>query len=394
MRFRIKNVVLAYAPLALAIGMFSPFVEADRPEYWLCVDERGVEWAQDFPCQPSQSSMPGRGRWAQPVPQPEANHRAPVQAPSQASGRSDASMTASPVNTVPPPAIELPDVLSALRPTIDLLVSLIPLLLFILGLVVVAGLLGAVGGVRSKWKRKGVISPPSIWTILFAVFRAIRHVLKNQKPEERVGGGTKDRDAPTVAPSKEPQPTEWTLDLIRALEWRRFETLCQEIWKSRGHRCESTGKGADGGVDLLVYGKQNPDQCIAVVQCKAHVNGKVGVSKVRELYGVQKAQRVSLGILMTSGLFTDEATAFAKSTNMRLYHRERILVAVQAMPEAERQSLLKRLTTGAYRVPTCAQCEAKMVVRKQKANGTRDFGCPNFPLCRSGIISVPDIRPV
>lgn len=274
------------------------------------------------------------------------------------------------------------------------MVSLIPWFLFILGLVVVAAFLGTVGGVRPKKRKRGVIAAPSIWTILFALFRVIRHVLKNQPPGERAGRDSKARVPPTVALSSDPQPTEWTLDLIRALEWRRFETLCQEIWKSRGHRCESTGKGADGGVDLLVFGKQKPDQCIALVQCKAHVNGKVRVSTVRELHGVQKAQHINLGIVMTSGLFTDDAIAFAKSTDMRLYDRERILAAVEAMPEAERQSLLQRLTSGAYRVPTCAQCEAKMVLRKQRPNGTRDYGCPNFPLCRSGIISVPDLKPV
>lgn len=388
-----KRLALNGAWIFLVGIAFAPPVKADRPDYWLCIDERGVEWAQDFPCQPSQSATPGRGRWAQPASQPATDHRAPMQSSSEPSGHSTANMTASKVNTVPPPTIELPDLLTALQPTIDLLVSLIPLLLVIFGLLAIAGILGMLGATRSR-KKMGVLAPPSIWTLLFSLFRATRTVRKNTPSEEQAIGSASVRVPPTVSPSDDPQPTEWSLDVIRALEWRRFETLCQEIWKSRGHRCESTGKGADGGVDLLVYGKQNLEQCIAVVQCKAHVNGKVGVGKVRELYGVQKAQGVSLGILMTSGIFTDDAIAFAKSANMLLHDRERILVAVQAMPEAERQSLLKRLTTGAYRVPTCAQCEAKMVLRKKKANGTRDYGCPNFPLCRSGIISVPDLKPI
>lgn len=194
-----------------------------------------MEWAQDFPCQPSQSSMAGRGRWAQPAPQPEVENRAPMQSMSEPIGLGTSNKTDRQVNTVPPPTIELPDLLLAIRPTIDLLVSLIPWFLFVIGLVVVAAFLGTVGGVRPKKRREGVIAAPSIWTILFALFRAIRHVLKNQKPEEWAGSGAKARVPPTVAPSSDHQPTEWTLDLIRALEWRRFETLCQEIWRFRGH---------------------------------------------------------------------------------------------------------------------------------------------------------------
>jgi len=393
-RFRIKSVVLASVSLALAIGMFAPIVEADRPDYWLCVDERGVEWAQDFPCQPSQSAMPGRGRWAQPAPQTETNHRAPVQSSSEPSGHGTSNMTDRHVNTVPPPTIELPDLLSALRPTIDLLVSLIPWLLFIIGLVVVAAFLGTVGGVRPKKRKRGVIAAPSIWTILFALLRAVRRVLKNQPPGERAGRDSKARVPPTVAPSSDPQPTEWSLDLIRALEWRRFETLCQEIWRFRGHRCESTGKGADGGVDLLIYSKRKPDQCIALVQCKSRTNSVVRVGTVRELYGVQKAQNVKQSVLMTSGTFTDDAVAFAKGQQMRLFDRTRILAAVQAMPEAQQKSLLQRLTGGAYRTPSCPKCEALMVLKSTQSDGMRVYGCPNFPLCRPNTIKVPELKPV
>ena len=93
----------------------------------------------------------------------------------------------------------------------------------------------------------------------------------------------------------------------------------------------------------MVYSKQKLDQCIAVVQCKAHVNGKVGVGKVRELYGVQRAQGVSLGILMTSGSFTDDAIAFASDQQMRLFDRTRILAALQGVPETDQQNLLLSL---------------------------------------------------
>lgn len=371
----------------------APSAEADRPEYWLCVDERGVEWAQDFPCQPSQSATPGRGRWAMPSAQSETASGAPAPSGAETGGRVETRASGESINKVPPPTIQAPDLLASLRPMIGVLALLIPWFVILFVLLAVASVLATYGGVRPKRNKKGVLAAPSIWTVLFPLFRAVRHVLKDQPPE-KARSDTESRVQPTVSPLSDPQPAEWTLDVIRALEWRRFETLCQEIWKARGHRCETTGKGADGGMDLLIYSKQNPDQCIAVVQCKSRANSVVGVGTVRELYGVQQAQNIKLGILMTSGTFTDDTKAFAKSQHMRLFDRTRILAAVQAMPEAKQQSLLQQLTSGAYRTPSCPKCEALMVLRSTQSDGMRVYGCPNFPLCRTNTIKVPELKPV
>lgn len=392
MRLRATGYALGAARAVIVLGLLPWSVQADRPEYWLCVDDRGVEWAQDFPCQPSQSGAPGRGRSAATSTQPRTAEGVRVESSTDSRRHTETPAVINQSNTALPPTSQLPDLMAALRPMMDVLVSLIPWFIVLLVLLAVASVLPALGGLRSK-KKKGALGVPSIWTILFTLFRAVRHGLRNSPPEDD-GRETNQRTPPTVSPPCEQQPAEWSLDVIRALEWRRFETLCQEIWKLRGHRCESTGKGADGGVDLLVYSKQKLDQCIAVVQCKAHVNGKVGVGKVRELYGVQRAQGVSLGILMTSGSFTDDAIAFASDQQMRLFDRTRILAALQGVPETDQQNLLRRLTSGAYRTPSCPKCEALMVLRSARSDGMRVYGCPNFPLCRPSPIKVPELKPV
>ena len=55
-----------------------------------------------------------------------------------------------------------------------------------------------------------------------------------------------------------------------------------------------------------------------LVQCKQWKAYKVGVSTVRELYGVMAAKGAAGGYVVTSGVFTDEAQAFAAGRNIKL----------------------------------------------------------------------------
>ena len=52
--------------------------------------------------------------------------------------------------------------------------------------------------------------------------------------------------------------------------------------------------------------------------CKQWKAFKVGVTVVRELYGVMAARGAAGGFVVTSGRFTEEATRFADDRNIRL----------------------------------------------------------------------------
>lgn len=55
-----------------------------------------------------------------------------------------------------------------------------------------------------------------------------------------------------------------------------------------------------------------------LVQCKQWRAQQVGVSVVRELYGIMAAERVAGGYVFTSGTFTRDAKAFAAGRNIEL----------------------------------------------------------------------------
>lgn len=73
--------------------------------------------------------------------------------------------------------------------------------------------------------------------------------------------------------------SELNLELLRKIEWRRFEHVCETIFKELGLRTETIPFGADGGIDIKIYNEDSthPD---AIVQCKAWNNRQAGVKKM------------------------------------------------------------------------------------------------------------------
>lgn len=50
------------------------------------------------------------------------------------------------------------------------------------------------------------------------------------------------------APKPEPKPTAWSLELLRRIEWKRFEELSAAFYREIGLRSETIRCGADGGI--------------------------------------------------------------------------------------------------------------------------------------------------
>lgn len=105
------------------------------------------------------------------------------------------------------------------------------------------------------------------------------------------------------------------IESIRKLSWREFEELVGEAYRRKGYNVtEAGGGGADGGVDLVL--KRGDEKLL--VQCKHWKMDKVGVKVVRELYGVVVAEKVTGGVVISSGTFTQEAIDFAKGKPLEL----------------------------------------------------------------------------
>ena len=182
----------------------------------------------------------------------------------------------------------------------------------------------------------------------------------------------------------------WSIELIKSLEWKRFEELCAGYFNIKGYNARVTRQGADGGVDIHLYKESySSSKPFGIVQCKAWNAYKVGIKPVRELYGVMASEKVPLGIFITSGEYTNEARDFSEGKHLKLLTGETLLNLIKSVSEENKKKLLKDITKGDYMTPSCPSCGEKMVLRAgKKKNCTSDnkfWGCRNFPRCRNAL---------
>lgn len=166
---------------------------------------------------------------------------------------------------------------------------------------------------------------------------------------------------------------------IKAVTWKDFEYLVSEAYRRQGYSVkENTSAGADGGIDL-VLGKDGER---ILVQCKNWRSSKVGVSTVRELFGVVTAEGASGGIVVCSGHFTTDAVEFARGKPITLVDGaalSRLIGDIQKSPKIQAEVQPKVHET------TCPVCQSPMVMRTAKRGknaGGSFWGCSRYPKCR------------
>ena len=162
-------------------------------------------------------------------------------------------------------------------------------------------------------------------------------------------------------PAEDPSGTgRWSLELLRRLEWRRFEELCAAYYE--------VAEGAD-----------KPP---SVVQCKPSSVYTVGIKPVRELRAAMAAAGVPQGVLVACGTFTSEAKEFSRGENIQLIDGGELLRKIGALAPEQEQALLKLATAGDFSTPTCPACGIKMTARTSSTEGRKFWGCLNYPRCK------------
>ena len=176
------------------------------------------------------------------------------------------------------------------------------------------------------------------------------------------------------------------LQAVERLTWQEFELLVGESFRRKGYTVKETGGGgADGGIDLEM--SLNGQKYL--VQCKQWKAFKVGVKVVREFFGVMVANGAKGGFVVTSGIFTEEAAAFAEDKNITLIDGGKLVRIINGVQAA--QLGLKdtpRPTRETSASTPCPKCNSIMVRRtaKQGANAGKEFwGCSKYPKCKSVI---------
>ena len=172
---------------------------------------------------------------------------------------------------------------------------------------------------------------------------------------------------------------------IRSLSPRDFERLVGAAYEQQGYSVGYAAGGQDGDIDLMMRrGRET-----ALVQCKNWYRSWTGVPEVRELFGVMTAEKATRGILVTSGVFSDEAIAFAKGKPLHLVDGEALHEMIESVqgsvgtPKKEMRApaLPAAALNNEKLCPICKSATIRKVARRGDNAGNSFWSCSRFPQC-------------
>jgi restriction system protein len=213
---------------------------------------------------------------------------------------------------------------------------------------------------------------------------AIKAVAPARKKKGRVPPSI-NRRLPTPVGTFENVESALALKL-EDLSWQGFELMIGELYRRQDYTVElCSGDGSDGGVDLrLRKGEQT-----VLVQCKHWKVYRVGVSPVRELFGILTAEKAHQAIFVTTGRFTRDARAFAAGKAIELIDGENLAAILEANKCSGAGDLLDLgswtdnfAQAAKITVPDCPFCRSTMVLRHARQSRNPFWGCSTYPGCR------------
>ncbi|PKV10610.1 restriction endonuclease [Xanthomonas prunicola] len=186
--------------------------------------------------------------------------------------------------------------------------------------------------------------------------------------------------------------TRTTLESLAAGGWRQFELLVGEAFRRQGYSVEETGLGgADGGIDLIL----RKDGRRTLVQCKQWKRQQVGVSVVREMFGLLAHHQAHAVKIACTGTYTKDAERFAEGKPIELIGGEQLLgmiravklhAASQPIPQVARVeshfASTESNASATIATPSCPRCGSALVQRKNRRTSKNFLGCSQFPKCR------------
>lgn len=167
---------------------------------------------------------------------------------------------------------------------------------------------------------------------------------------------------------------------LNSMSWQQFETLVAEGFRRKGYSVTEKGGGPNGSIDLAL--KKGGE--VFLVQFKQWRAIKVGVNTVRELEEAMSARHATGGFVVTSGMFTDGARAFAKDKHINLMDGKALHALLRGVTVPSRifRDPLSILTRGA---PFCPECQGRMAKKRARKGvnaGKIMWRCLRYPDCK------------
>jgi restriction system protein len=173
-----------------------------------------------------------------------------------------------------------------------------------------------------------------------------------------------------------PHVPELTIsEKLRKIDRLQFEKLIELIYKHRGFKVTRLGGAPqDGGVDLIL---KSPTEHFAV-QCKRWRKSAVGVQEIREFLGVLTDSKIPKGIYVALVGYSNEAKQLADKHGIQILNESDLIKLLEQSALTSVDEISKLLSDERK---FCPKCENELIVKTNRMNGTKFWGCSTFPYC-------------
>ena len=181
--------------------------------------------------------------------------------------------------------------------------------------------------------------------------------------------------------------SDHTFDYLKELDDAEFDKLIALIFKNRGYTVSTKEECEQDSVDITL--KSNGETTF--VQYKHWREYEVDITALEELDAVMEAESIREGIVITTGLFTQEALDYSHGKHLLLINGIDLtqMIEVLATSSNDEEQIEEVEDEMPELEPLCPICSREMIKRtakKGKNAGNTFWGCSQFPNCR-GVIS-------
>ena len=186
---------------------------------------------------------------------------------------------------------------------------------------------------------------------------------------------------PAAEVATHPRATAWDAGVLEAIEWRRFEAVCEALFTQAGFEPRSEPGGGQRATVMWLHSRhaQGP---VAVACCRHWLRRPLGVVDLEPLRLAMENYKLKRGTCVTSGGYTRKALEYAHHHGINLLDGPALLQLIGRRRPEQQQALLDVAYEGEFWRPTCAACGSKMVQRSTTERGPSFWGCMAYPRCR------------
>lgn len=178
-------------------------------------------------------------------------------------------------------------------------------------------------------------------------------------------------------------PTDdWTPELLRVIDWRRFEVVCTRLFSHAGLDVQPRTVPGRRGVDIWLYSRHKPGEPVSVVHCCQWIEAEDVPEVLTAIERQMKSRSLTRATLATATALGAPMRQRAEVAGIAVLDAPGLFGLIRQRTAEQQEQLLALAIDGEYWRPTCHQCGIKMAERTDSTSGRALWACTNAPRCR------------